>query len=853
MPTTQKPRRSCRSSLTPNYINMFHLDKIEIQNFGLHKQFSHTFNGSLTGIIGLNGSGKSTLRQAIEWGMRGAITHKDPIADFVHATDGVPHYPMQVTLNFTADGRKGTIIRRLTASSATRSLTLEGLEDGKPVTSEKKVAEAMEQILGVDKQALAGSVFLEQGSLRQMFGDATDRRNLYMRILGLTDVTKLSNVVGVQLKKVSDSVTDYTIQEQGIALNLTENRHACRLLEVELAAQTDYTDLCGLIGRKISYASRVSQLGERMRDLQSASGDLASVSLLRHEHGEAVAKRQALQVKRSEGLTHQNDVLKLEADIKHSKQQETLADEIKTLTVERDAISYRPEELEEASTAVSAIPTIIGAYKRTAELRLVVDEQTKILEQVVVGDLSNKHETAKANTYAATSELQEAGKMLELSDALLGLKHGCQDNACSLCGSTNPDYSYVAEAAENLRRKCDVLRSKVTSAQMEERKAELELVDVTSQRSKATMLLTEANNSLEMLKPYLSTDPSATVEEYEEKLVKAKALHADLTERGHRATYLDKQITAKVGSQDPKALTPSERAMIEMRVTALRGLLLSDEQLQELGREELEITQKIQELSNRITGIEAAAGQLSNLEAEKTQAETQHAEIAAQLHANPAFTSWASTVENDEFYYDLASQHFSEVTAAYSSKKGLLDARREICVQLEKDLAEVKKQIESQAVRRRVIEDLTILRDAFQPTGLLQSYMDMRFKGVARRASDILAATGGDFVVAPSSTKPLSFEFCRTSKGGGWLHHGRMSGGQQVKLAVAVLQSIHSLLLPGVGFMILDEPSTHLDEVAAASLAEMLQGVSQAGNMQLLVCDHHPLLISVFEDRIDLR
>ena len=85
---------------------MFHLDKIEIQNFGLHKQFSHTFNGSLTGIIGLNGSGKSTLRQAIEWGMRGSITHKDPIAEFVHAADGIPHYPMQVTLEFTADGRQ---------------------------------------------------------------------------------------------------------------------------------------------------------------------------------------------------------------------------------------------------------------------------------------------------------------------------------------------------------------------------------------------------------------------------------------------------------------------------------------------------------------------------------------------------------------------------------------------------------------------------------------------------------------------------------------------------------------------------------------------------------------------------
>lgn len=860
-----KLRLSSASLSNHNYIKMFYLNKIEIQNFGLHKQFTHEFNGHLTGIIGLNGSGKSTLRQAIEWGLRGTITHKDPITDFVHSADGVKHYPMQVVLHFTADGRKGSITRRVTASAATRSLTLEGMEGGKPVTSEKQVAEVMEQILGVDKQALGGSVFLEQGSLRAMFGDASDRRNLYMRILGLTEVTKVSNVIGVQLKKVSDSVTDYTIQEQGIALSLTDNRHACRLLETELAAQTDYTDLCGLLDRKISHASRVSQLQERVRDLQATAGDLASVPTLRHTREESVAQRQAIQVKRSESLARQNDVLRLEAEIRFSQQQEVLAEEIRVMTTERDASAFSPEELTNASESVVDLQNIVNSYKRVAELKLVVDEQTKILEQITVGDLDSKHETAKATLATANSELQEAVKMLELSDALLGLKHGCQDNACSLCGSTNPDYSYVAEAAENLRRKCDVLRSKVASARMDEVAAEVELVNVTTQRTKASGLLANATTSIEHLKPLLSSDQTATVEEFESKLVNARARSAELAERGHRATYLDRQITAKVGSLDHKALTPTDRQMVEMRVTALRSLLLSDEQLSELGIEELNLTARIQELSNRITGIEAAAGQLSNLEAEKTQAEAQHAETWLQLHAVPVFTAWkkeidATTIDGllvahfaDECFYDLASQHFSEITSNYAAKKGLLEARREICVQLEKDLAEVKKQIASQAVRRQVIEDLTLLRDAFRPTGLIQSYMDMRFKAVAKRAAEILAASGSDFVVAASNIEPLAFTFCRTNKDGGWLHHNRMSGGQQVKLAVAVLQALHSLLLPGVGFMILDEPSTHLDEVAAASLAEMLQGVGRSGNMQLLVCDHHPLLISVFEDRIDLR
>jgi DNA repair exonuclease SbcCD ATPase subunit len=73
----------------------------------------------------------------------------------------------------------------------------------------------------------------------------------------------------------------------------------------------------------------------------------------------------------------------------------------------------------------------------------------------------------------------------------------------------------------------------------------------------------------------------------------------------------------------------------------------------------------------------------------------------------------------------------------------------------------------------------------------------------------------------------------------------KLSGGQKVRLSIAFLVAVQRLIIPEVGLLILDEPSTHLDSAGVESLRELLMSLStllQNTNSQVWVVDHNPAL-----------
>jgi energy-coupling factor transporter ATP-binding protein EcfA2 len=58
--------------------------------------------------------------------------------------------------------------------------------------------------------------------------------------------------------------------------------------------------------------------------------------------------------------------------------------------------------------------------------------------------------------------------------------------------------------------------------------------------------------------------------------------------------------------------------------------------------------------------------------------------------------------------------------------------------------------------------------------------------------------------------------------------------------------------MPDVGLLVLDEPTTHLDDEAKRSMADMLHAIGDEGTLQMIVCDHSPILVDAFSDVIQL-
>ena len=92
------------------------------------------------------------------------------------------------------------------------------------------------------------------------------------------------------------------------------------------------------------------------------------------------------------------------------------------------------------------------------------------------------------------------------------------------------------------------------------------------------------------------------------------------------------------------------------------------------------------------------------------------------------------------------------------------------------------------------------------------------------------------------------YEFIVT-RAGHKRHAHRLSGGQQVLASMAFLMAL-SEVLSQLDFLILDEPTTHLDENRRKELVNVLENLKRVP--QLIIVDHHPELLEAADTRFQV-
>jgi exonuclease SbcC len=93
------------------------------------------------------------------------------------------------------------------------------------------------------------------------------------------------------------------------------------------------------------------------------------------------------------------------------------------------------------------------------------------------------------------------------------------------------------------------------------------------------------------------------------------------------------------------------------------------------------------------------------------------------------------------------------------------------------------------------------------------------------------------------------YEFLVT-RAGHKRHAYRLSGGQQVLASMAFLMAL-SEVLSELDFLILDEPTTHLDENRRKELVNVLENLRRVP--QLIIVDHHPELFAAADTRFQVN
>jgi exonuclease SbcC len=175
---------------------------------------------------------------------------------------------------------------------------------------------------------------------------------------------------------------------------------------------------------------------------------------------------------------------------------------------------------------------------------------------------------------------------------------------------------------------------------------------------------------------------------------------------------------------------------------------------------------------------------------------------------------------------------------------------------IKKRLLEIEQKIQLDAEKRDVIGELQRIVAAFSRSGIPMAYVQHKFDSLVTMTQENLEIMDANFAIIPHPERPVSLQFYRVDEPGQVLFdHEKLSGGQKVRLSVAFLLAVQQLVVPDLGFLVLDEPSTHLDEESRENLKDLLLNLGQQlenTDTQILVCDHAQELQPAFFNTIEL-
>ncbi len=848
---------------------MIRFTEIKAANIGRHRTIAKKITGNVLGLSGPSGVGKSTVLQLLEWMLTGKIEHPDPIAEFVRKSEVDDVKKMTGFARMEVDGKPMEIERsQPVAGSGSRKVRwdLVGQDWKQEQTSAAGAESLLTSLIGTNQKAISSIVFIRQGAFGKLFsGLDTERREFFVRLLMLGHLEKIAAMVDTQRKQLMGSVQDLSAVRDTAEAAYNAARTYFEEQEFELARTKAYTkeidagvSLSGLLDRVMQ-----AEITMRQREVSLQGGLVANSTTnagyptwLETTEGKLNELRASLQtvVGQRKNLTHYT---------KAKTDAEAWLYEARTwrdLKSRYDELTRQIDEVKEAAGKPDPRLRIADLDRWTqayTERAAALEEQPAAVDTLAA--LSDEEITA-ANLYndAYDAGMKVKGRwdkaVADLEDAQelkAAVDHASDGQQCKACGNTHPDPKFLETAITNTKSLVGALHAEWQTAEAKWKGLFTSLNDVTNRKVVAKTKVTHTEETIKTAETKLGGAPNLDDIAPEKAALEAEIPAYDASKSMH--THLVTQRGAiQLGEASYSAGEIRDKEA-ELNLTV--QMLMPFPPVAELEAREHQLTEEGVSLKNKRDQLVRLA---DNYQAAVTE-HTRHYEAMKEMfNALPAtvpllvskLTALGPVTETTvgEILVELRARQ-----TEYDTQTGATAAANEALKSADRTLIDVDLAIAEQKNRITLAKELEVVRAAFLPTGITTEYLEHQFSRIAVTTQDHLAQMSADFMVVASENRALSFDFLRLNEpGGAWLSQNRMSGGQQVKLAIAVLLAIHELIIPDVGLLVLDEPSTHLDQDSRIALAEVLKDIGLRGNFQLVVCDHSPELKDAYTDVIEL-
>lgn len=848
---------------------------LKLKDFGPHKNLDIDLDSNIVGIIGPNGSGKSNLLQAINYALTGDLNKTNQskyIRNF--GTEDGPKKAV-VELTFEKGGKTGTIVREITGTTSKRCLTWEGDEYRK----QDDVDRVLAGIMSADKAVLTNAVFVKQGSISELVqGTPSERQEIFQKMMHLSFIGKLDQKLLSKISALQAGIIDYDPQIAILSARRTELIKESEVIQDSIDELAVAKNATTAVESYVDAADKLSTYTVQYREaarayeeaLSAVRGD-SQEELDRLSEEEADTQAMLDHCKPAAGIAE--NWREAEAALHDAKEnlagaQGALAD-IKAPSLAVD-VDFAKESIKKAEAAMQFIDE-----KAVLEEKLTAAKAAETKAWLALKDAEKRRKDAEdtraANRPAFEISLKSLyleGKGIELK--LEVLRTGRAETAvCPMCGGPF-HMDPVEDTEEKLSQKLKVtqdLEQKVRQGmqQLDEdvKKASDECALLRWGAEKETE---RQENVAEELEAY-TTWPFDDLPQDKECIISVKTLYekalADHEEFTAKVEAASAQVT---GAAQVVAALESNLSKVVARAKDLGYSSVGE--LDAAAAKEFGLAGALHAVTAKKAALEVRLNAVTAAKSKKDKLSQTISDAQADLNSregDDVLTEYLAHYKEEtgtEFDRTNSIQRTelrNMLAGALGCLEALVDRKRDAVAALDRadgELASLLEMKRKNEKRVKLIHDLQQVRDVVGKNGAPRDYCDHVFNQITDVVQELLVQMGANFTVEPDESRAMTYNFVRTDNDEGYsMGQERLSGGQAIRLALSLLIACQQMVLPEVGLLVLDEPSSHVDAEGVINMRDMLLSLHQileSADMQLILVDHNEVLNAAFGKTVQL-
>ncbi len=880
------------------------IKQLELKNFLSHDHSLINLEKGVTVIYGHNGAGKSSLVDAIKFALFGE-KRGGYIEDLVRrgAQD------MEVDLDFDIGTDQFRISRMMSMGKTGIKSRDASLTMNKSVlsTTVKSVDDTVADKLGIDRDTFLNSVFVEQGEIDSLISKTrAERETTFSRILGLNRLRQFADDLG-QLSRdtenrlqSSSNVTENIEQMEAAA---TEKGEMLREISADISrAASERTSITEALNRAEAERTRAQA---SLSDLRAVSGTAES----RKKSLEQIRirmDRRSLDIK---DLSNRIEALSKEIDTNLLNKADAIGDYFTlsdTLPAKRELLndlSSRLEEIEKISREIKTVEQGHTAYTlfesklndlRSKRPELEQKEARYRTSENRIQEIRTELEKRRNALSTLSARLREQFKLSEITpEAVEKLKVELEAEKSEVdnkiqevrgnVGKINGDLKEIRENTEKLSSssKCPLCFQELTEEHRERINREYSakadglmksLDDLSAAKKKldekklmiegriSSLTSGDISNGLLEAKYITTLEEERKSAEYSIQALKED--HDSYSRYQEEVLEIEKKMKTLRYSYDTyrtyeMRLSSSNREELKKRLEDTRtDVEKGEEKLQEMEKQidykpDPDLRQRIREMRQKEkthTEIKQNLFALTTTQrSENEQVEKLKEEISDLESKLSGYEELQKKFSDANANYEEVNSRLHEVIGRESSLKTRLETEQKNIEDLKAGIEKLKGELQALENLKKSISTINRLRSCFDRDGIQKAIRKDSAVYITNKVREYSSSFNLDFDDV-NINEEMAIE---VSQNGNLESIDMLSGGEKVALAIALRLSLATYVMESIKTIVMDEPTTYLDEDRRSNLKDIIQYTFKGDETpvpQMIMVTHHKELASVADN-----